>query len=144
MAELLIYSSELLQARLGNYDADASDVRALSEGLKAAIPDCEPRVDDRVFLKIGSLPRQSHLTATGMWFDVIGVVLPAATTALVKATVDVAVDRLRGFVKHRLDRKFVLIYGPDGEQLSMVRLRGGEEPEVIEAPWPGLEKFNEH
>jgi hypothetical protein len=144
MAEILIDSSELLVARAHKRDEVPADVRALVEGLRAAIPEYEPRVDERVF-EIGSVPRRARgLTATGMWFDVIGLVLPGATAVLVKAAVDVVVDRLRGLVKHRGDEKFVLIFDPNGERLRMVRLRGEEEPDVVEPPWPTLEDATIH
>jgi hypothetical protein len=97
MAEILIDSSELQMARLHGRDDVPADVRALSEGLRAAIAGSEPRMDERVF-EIGSVPRRPGLTGTGMWFDVIGLVLPAATAVLVKAAVEVAVDHLGAFV----------------------------------------------
>jgi hypothetical protein len=124
---------------ISSMDLTDVELRPLSERLKTAIPDCEPRFDPSLIVSLPMpRPERPGLTRTGIFLDLVALVLPAATGAIVSTSVDVAVDWLRGLVGER-DQKFVLIYGPDGEELRMIRVRGSmKEPKVFTPPWPEL------
>jgi hypothetical protein len=124
---------------ISSIDLTDAELRPLFADLRAAIPECEPRFDSSLIVSLPMpQPENPDLTRAGVWFELVALVLPAATGALVSTTVDVAVDWLRGVVGER-DQKFVLIYGPDGEELRMIRLRGSmREPKVFKPPWPEL------
>jgi hypothetical protein len=129
---------------IGSLTASDAELRSLSEALSTAMPQYEPQVDERMLVGL-PVPREPPpLTATGWVADAVALLLPAVTGAIVKTAVDVAVDWLRAVVKPER-QKLVLIYGPDGEQLRVVRFRGSTgEPEVFKPPWPTLEKLVQH
>jgi hypothetical protein len=122
---------------ISSIDLSEAELRSLSENLAAAIPECETRFDRYLLASLPMpQPERPALTQQGVFFELVALVLPAATGAIVSTTVDVAVDWLRGMVGER-GEKFVLIYGPDGQELRMVRLRGSmKEPKVFKPPWP--------
>ena len=123
---------------ISSMDLTDVELRPLSERLKTAIPDCEPRFDSSLIVSLPMPQPEESLPRAGVFFDVVALVLPAVTGAIVSTSVDVAVEWLRSVVGER-DAKFVLIYGPDGEELRMIRVRGSmKEPKVFKPPWPEL------
>jgi hypothetical protein len=124
------------------------DLGALSATLRAELP-----VSDVVFDEWQVLERvMSRLAASAyepeepaipgeaqapQVFDVVTLVLPAITPALVQVAVDVAVSWLRQRRERQQDERAVVIYGPNGEPLRKIRLRDAtEDPQVFNPPWP--------
>ena len=141
MAELLIWSRTTRD----------EDVASLSALLAADVPGCEvafdqSRVLERMSSQLEKADRAADLarerreresaTPAGEIFDVVALVLPGAATVLIEAVVGAALRWLRGLRESPYGERDVLIYGPDGEPLRMIRVRSPKEPEVVEPPWP--------
>lgn len=125
------------------------DLRALSGTLRAELP-----VSDVVFDEWQVLERMTSRLAASAYepdepaplgdelrapqvFDVVALVLPAVTPALVQVAVDVAVNWLRQRRERQQDERAVVIYGPNGEPLRKIRVRDPtDNPQVFTPPWP--------